>query len=59
MDKKTFTAYYKCRNCSKLFNKQIKKGHIALGNGGLCPFCGTGENIKDAPRIHLLYDIKQ
>ena len=59
MNKKTFTAHYQCRNCSKLFIKQIKKGHIALGNGGACPFCGTEETIQDATKIHKLMDIKQ
>lgn len=52
----TYTMKFRCTNCGRQFENEVRKGISASGMGGECPNCG----IKDgAPGIGHFEVIKE
>lgn len=44
IDANHYLIEYECANCGNRFQKQVRKGTAAHGQGGVCPNCGVREN---------------
>jgi len=46
VDVNHYLIEFLCANCGSKFEKQIRKGTPASGQGGICPTCGVNDNTS-------------
>jgi len=45
METAFYKMKYKCANCGKEFEVEVRKGKPAKGEAGICPYCGVKTGV--------------
>lgn len=67
VDLMNYTIKFQCSNCYSSFDKKVKKGTPAKGQGGSCPVCGCEDGqegvgefiIVEEARTKILLENRQ